>query len=558
MRLSFDTFVDRPPNGGRKGDFRRLTRRVAQSAVMVVRRPISLALTTLAMAATMTVAMSPAGANAAPAMPDLGANAGMTGAQLDAATIPELQFRMATGSLTSVRLTDAYLDRIHAIDPKIHSVLFLDPTALNQARASDQRHRSGHVLSALDGIPVLLKDNIDTRNLPTTAGSRALLAANPKQDATLVRELREAGAVILGKTNLSEWANFRSTMSTSGWSGVGAQTNNPYVLDRNPCGSSSGSGAAVAASLSQVAVGTETDGSIVCPSGANGDVGIKPTLGVVSGNGVVPISHEQDTAGPIARHVIDAAITLSALSGKPNDYVQAAISGRFTSLRGARIGVWAQAGSDAGVDKVMQSTVATLQKAGATIVNVVPANQDTIGNDELPALLAEFKHDLNAYLATRPGVPQTLADLITFNQKDPVELSKFGQELFLQAQAAPPITDPTYLQQRATATSLAQHSIDDLIAADHLDAIVSPTNGPAWVTNYALGDQDVVSSSTPAAVAGYPDVSVPAGFEGALPLGVSFFAGKNQDAHLIALVSDFERITNARRAPTFLPTMPTP
>jgi len=522
---------------------------------MVVRRPISLALLTLAMATTITVTVSPAGANAAPATPS--AN-DMTGAQLDAATIPDLQFRMATGRLTSVQLTEAYLDRIHAVDPKIHSVLFLDPTALSQARASDRRHRSGNVRSALDGIPVLLKDNIDTRNLPTTAGSRALLAANPVKDATLVSELREAGAVILGKTNLSEWANFRSTNSTSGWSGVGAQTNNPYVLDRNPCGSSSGSGAAVAASLSQVAIGSETDGSIVCPSGANGDVGIKPTLGVVSGQGIVPISHEQDTAGPIARHVIDAAITLSALSGRPNDYVQAAIAGRFTSLRGARIGVWAQAGMDAGVDKVMQSTVAALQAAGATTVDVVPANQDVVGNNELPALLSEFKHDLNAYLATRPGVPQTLADLIAFNQKDPVELSKFGQELFTQAEAAPPITDPTYLMERATATSAAQASINDLITADHLDAIVSPTNGPAWVTNYVLGDQDAVGSSSPAAVAGYPDISVPAGFEGPLPLGVSFFAGKNQDAHLIALVSDFERVTNARRAPMFLPTLPTP
>jgi amidase len=442
------------------------------------------------------------------------------------------------------------------VDPKIHSVLFLDPTALSQARASDQRRRAGRLLSALDGIPVLLKDNIDTRDLPTTAGSRALLAANPRQDAPLVRQLRAAGAVILGKTNLSEWANFRSTTATSGWSGVGGQTNNPYVLDRNPCGSSSGSAAAVSASLSQVAIGTETDGSVVCPGGANGIVGFKPTLGVVSGTGIVPISHQQDTAGPFGRHVIDVAITLSVLSGRPNDYVSSAVFGRSNSLRGARIGVWAMAGLDPGVDKVMQATVASLVKAGATVVNVVPANQDTIGNDELPALLTEFKHDLNAYLATRPGVPQTLADLISFDQADPVELSKFGQELFLQAQAAPPETDPTYQMERATATSLAQHSIDDLMAADHLDAIVAPTNGPAWVTNYALGDVDVVSSSQPAAVAGYPDVTVPGGFAGALPIGVSFMAGKNDDGRLLGLASDFERVSHARRAPTFLPTSP--
>jgi amidase len=553
MRVSFGNSVDGRPFGCASPDFRRLTCPVVKSAVRVVRRR-SLAFLTVAMAATVMVAISPAGASAAPAHPA----SGLTGSQLDAATIPDLQFRMAHGSLSSVQLTEAYLDRIHSVDPKVHAVLFVDPTALGQAKASDQRRRSGHLLSLLDGIPVLLKDNVDTKNLPTTAGSRALLAKNPKQDAPLVQNLRAAGAVILGKANLSEWANFRSTMSTSGWSGVGAQTNNPYVLDRNPCGSSSGSGAGVAASLSQVAIGTETDGSIVCPSGANGDVGIKPTLGVVSGVGVVPISHEQDTAGPIGRHVIDVAITLSALSGRPNNYIASAVFGRANSLRGARIGVWAMAGIDPNVDKVMQATVATLVKAGATVVNVVPANQDTIGNDEFPALLTEFKHDLNAYLATRPGVPQTLADLIKFNQNDPVELSKFGQELFLQAEAAPPETDPTYQMQRATATSLAQHSIDDLISADHLDAIIAPTNGPAWVTNYATGDVDLVGSSQPAAVAGYPDITVPAGFAGPLPLGVSFMAGRNADGHLLALASDFERVSAARRAPMFLPTTPTP
>jgi amidase len=305
----------------------------------------------------------------------------------------------------------------------------------------------------------------------------------------------------------------------------------------------------VAASLAQVAIGSETDGSIVCPGGANGIVGIKPTLGVVSGDGIVPISHLQDTAGPFARHVVDAAITLSALSGK--DYTPPA-----TSLRGKRIGVWAMAGIDAGVDKVMQETIATLRRAGAVLVDVEPADQDTIGENETPALLAEFKHDLNAYLATRPGVPQTLEDLIAFNQKDPVELSKFGQELFEQAQAAPPVTDPTYLKQRATATELARRSIDDLIAADHLDAIIAPTNGPAWVTDYANGDAFDLGSSTPAAVAGYPDITVPAGFAGPLPIGLSFMAGRNSDARLIALAAAFERVSHARRAPTYLPSSP--
>jgi amidase len=503
------------------------------------------------MAVVGTVAVPPV-ATAAIA----GDNAHVPHLNLDAETIPDLQFRMAHGTLTAVQLTQAYLDRIHTVDQQVHAVLFVDPTALAQARASDQRRRHDRLRGPLDGIPVLLKDNIDTSNLPTTAGSRALLPANPVKDAPLVTRLRDAGAVILGKTNLSEWANFRSTMSTSGWSGVGGQTNNPYVLDRNPCGSSSGSGAAVAASLSQVAIGTETDGSVVCPSAANGDVGIKPSLGVISGTGIVPISHEQDTAGPIGRHVIDVAITLGVLDQRHDDIVGDTF-GHPMSLRGLRIGVWAMAGQDPGVDAVVQSTVAALVKAGVTVVNVVPANQDVIGNDEFPALLTEFNHDLDGYLATRPGVPQTLGALIAFNKQDPVELSKFGQEIFDQAVVSPPITDPTYQQQRATATSDAQHSIDDLISADHLDAIMAPTNSPAWVTNYALGDQATVGSSTPAAVAGYPDVTVPAGFaSGVLPIGVSFFAGKFSDGRMLAIAAAFENTIHARRAPTFLPTLP--
>lgn len=482
------------------------------------------------------------------------------GLNLDSATIPELQVRMSLGRLTSVELTEMYLHRIATIDPLLHSVLFLDPTALAQARASDERRRDGRLRGPLDGIPVLLKDNIDTAGLGSTAGSRALLAQPPRTDAALVTRLRAAGAVLLGKTNLSEWANFRSTTSTSGWSGVGGQTNNPYVLDRNPCGSSSGSGAAVAASLAQVAVGTETDGSIVCPSGANGDVGIKPTLGLISGQGIVPISHEQDTAGPMARNVTDVAITLAVLAGRSQDYAAAIDpSGATTakSLRGARIGVWRLAGIDPGVDRVVQQTVDTLTAAGATVIDVIPANQDQIGALELPALLTEFHHDLDAYLATRPGVPQSLAALIAFNEQDPVELSKFGQELFTQAQAAPPVTDPTYQKERATATSLAQHSIDDLIAADHLDAIIAPTNSPAWLDDYATGDPaNTVSSSSPAAVAGYPDVTVPAGFAGPLPIGISFMAGRFTDARLLALAAAFEQLSHARKPPTFLPTLP--
>lgn len=492
----------------------------------------------------------PTGANAA--VPDT-----RPGLNLDSVTIPELQERMSQGRLSSVELTELYLHRIDTIDPLVHSVLFLDPTALRQARASDERRRAGRLRGPLDGIPVLLKDNIDTARLGSTAGSRALLAKAPRTDAALVTRLRAAGAVLLGKTNLSEWANFRSTTSTSGWSGVGGQTNNPYVLDRNPCGSSSGSGAAVAASLAQVAIGTETDGSIVCPSGANGDVGIKPTLGLISGQGIVPISHEQDTAGPMARNVTDVAITLAVLADRQQDYAAAIDASGGKSLRGARIGVWRLAGIDPAVDQVVQHTVDTLTAAGATVVEVTPANQDQIGALELPALLTEFHHDLDAYLTTRPGVPQSLAALIAFNEQDPVELSKFGQELFTQALAAPPITDPAYQRDRATLTSLAQHSIDDLIAADHLDAIVAPTNSPAWLDDYATGDPtNIVGSSTPAAVAGYPDVTVPAGFAGPLPIGISFMGGRFTDARMLALAAAFEQVSHARKPPAFLPTTP--
>lgn len=471
---------------------------------------------------------------------------------LDAATIPQLQQQMDQGKLSAVRLTMDYLKRIQSIDPKVHSVLVLDSSATAQAKASDRRRAAGERLGPLDGIPVLLKDNIDTTNLPTTAGSRAMQSTEPSQDAVLVQRLRAAGAVILGKTNLSEWANFRSTHSTSGWSGVGGQTNNPYVLDRNPCGSSSGSAAAVAASLAQVAIGTETDGSIVCPSGTNGLVGLKPTLGAISGQGIVPISAEQDTAGPIARHVVDAALTMSVVSPNNTD----AGSLQSNALQGTRIGVWRMAGQDPAVDAIVQSAVDTLTKQGATVMDVDLPFQDEIANDEFPALLTEFHHDLESYLSTRPGGPQTLADLIAFNQNDPVELSKFGQEIFEQAETAPPMTDSNYQQQRFTATSLAQHSIDDVMAANNLDAILAPTNGPAWVTDYAAGDQASIGSSTPAAVAGYPDVTVPAGFEGSLPIGVSFMASKNADQRMLALASAFEQASQARKPPTFLPTSP--
>jgi amidase len=483
---------------------------------------------------------------------------------LDAATIPDLQSSMDSGKLTSVRLTGAYLARIRSLNGKVHAVLTVDPTAVEQAHASDGRREQGQLLGPLDGIPVLLKDNIDTSDLPTTVGSRALWGTPPEQDATLVRRLRAAGAVILGKANLSEWANFRSTNATSGWSGAGGQTSNPYVLDRNPCGSSSGSAAGVAAAFAQVAIGTETDGSIVCPSGANGVVGHKPSLGLVSRTGIAPISAEQDTAGPMARHVVDAAITLSVLQGRdpadpataeypadqPADYARLL---RPDALRGARIGVFRQAGTDPGVDRIVEESVATLRARGATVVDVDLPYREEFGAAEMPALVTEFARDLPAYLAKRHNVPRTLAELVEFNRRDPEELRRFGQEIFEQALTAPGTDDPAYLFQRTTATTLARRSIDETMAEHHLNAIMSPTNGPAWPTTYGDGDEGFgLESSGAPAVAGYPNVTVPAGYAGELPIGVSFFAGHWQDATVLAYAAAYEAANPARHAPRFL------
>jgi amidase len=483
---------------------------------------------------------------------------------LDRATIADLQLRMDRGTLTAAGLTELYLARIRALDGKINSVLLLDPTAKDQAKASDQRRRAGKLRGPLDGIPVLLKDNVDTARLQTTAGSRALLGTPPSKDATLVANLRKAGAVILGKANLSEWANFRAAKPTSGWSGVGGQTNNPYVLDRNPCGSSAGSGAAIAASLAQVAIGSETDGSIVCPSGMTGVAGHKPTLGLVSRTGVVPISAEQDTAGPMARNVTDVAITLAALQGRdrsdpatleiprnqPKKYVLDP-----HSLRGKRIGLWRLPVLGPDVDKVMTRAAASLRAQGAQVVEVTLPYQDRILELEFPALLTEFHRDIDKYLATRNG-PRNLAELIEYNRSDPLERTCFaGQELFEQALAAPPPTDPGYLAGRRELTDLAKRSIDETLAKFRLDAIATPTNPPAWKTDCATGDNDIIPSSTPAAVSGYPAVTVPAGFVGPLPVGISFMAGRWSDGRLLSFATAFEQATKARKAPRFLPAM---
>ncbi|WP_020667923.1 amidase [Amycolatopsis nigrescens] len=488
------------------------------------------------------------------------------GFDLDAATIPQLQARMDAHRLTSVRLTSAYLDRIRTVDGKVNAVLAPNKAALAEAAASDTRRRTGHSRGPLDGIPVLLKDNIDTANQQTTAGSRALRGAPPARDASLVSRLREAGAVVLGKANLSEWANFRAAKPTSGWSGVGGQTNNPYVLDRNPCGSSAGSAAGVAASLAQVAIGSETDGSIVCPAGMTGTVGHKPSLGLVSRTGVVPISAEQDTAGPMARHLVDVALTMSALQGRdpadpatgeypadqPTDYAGLL---RPDALRGARIGLWRLPVLGPETDAVMTKAAKVLTDRGAQVIEVDPPYQARLAELEFPALLTEFHRDIDKYLSTRTNVPRDLAALIEYNRGDPLEQTCFaGQELFEQALVAPAPDDPGYLANRAELTDLAKRSVDEVLAAHRLDAIAAPTNPPAWKTNCATGDNDVIPSSTPAAVAGYPAATVPAGFVGALPVGISFMAGRWADAEVLTLAGAFERAAGARQPPRYLKT----
>jgi amidase len=420
---------------------------------------------------------------------------------------------------------------------------------------------------------VLLKDNIDTADrMRTSAGSLALAESVAPRDAFLVERLREAGAVILGKTNLSEWANFRSTKSTSGWSGRGGQTKNPYVLDRNPCGSSSGSGAAVAASLAPLAVGTETDGSIVCPASACGIVGIKPTLGLVSRSGIIPIAHSQDTAGPMARSVADAAALLGVMTGvDPRDPATRASGGRShidytgfldpASLRGARIGVArSYFGFSDAVDRVMNEAVAAMKHAGATIVD--PANIATKGkfdDSEFEVLLYEFKADLNTYLAGvgSRAAARSLADLIAFNDRNrDREMPFFGQEIFVMAQKKGPLSSRPYRLALAKNRRMSRaEGIDAVIARHRLDAIVAPTGGPAWPTDLLNGDHFTGGSSTMAAVAGYPSITIPAGHVHGLPVGISFFASAYAEPRLIGLAYSLEQTLKARRAPRFLPTV---
>jgi amidase len=495
-----------------------------------------------------------------------------------------LQAALAAGTLTSAALTGYYLQRIDRLNPALHAVITVNLDAPAEAEASDAARAADGPRGPLEGIPVLVKDNIQVAGMPTTAGSPALLSAEP-DDAFLVARLRAAGAVIIGKANLSEWANFRSTHSTSGWSTLGGQTANPYALDRNPSGSSSGSAAGVAAGLAPLAVGTETDGSIVCPASACGIVGIKPTNGLVSRRGIVPISPVQDTAGPMAASVADAAALLSVLAAAdPEDPVSAAenelaeragvdASGAaylhaldVAALEGARLGIWRDGSAAAGpaTAAVLDEAVARLRSLGAVVTDPVSLpDAAKITEPEFAALRYEFKYGINAYLAyvsdySASALPGTLAELIDFNKRNAdLVLSRFGQEIFEQAEATSgDLSDPGYLSARRDATRLARAAISTPLADHGLEAIVALTANPACLTDYVLGDHDVFHTSGPAAVAGCPSVTVPSGSVSGLPVGISFFGPRWTEPRLIALAYAFEQATQTRQPPTLAPSLP--
>jgi amidase len=496
--------------------------------------------------------------------------------ELEELTIAELQAGMTSGRWTSRGLVERYLARIDELDkrgPAINQVIELNPDALAIADAMDAERREGRTRGPMHGIPVLVKDNIATRDrMQTTAGSLALVGSVVPRDAFIVQRLREAGAVLLGKTNLSEWANFRSTRSSSGWSARGGQSKNPYVLDRSPSGSSSGSGGAIAASFAAVAVGTETDGSITSPASASALVGIKPTLGLVSRSGIVPIAHSQDTAGPMARTVADAAALLGVLAGAdPRDAITASSRAHrqadYTKfldrdgLKGARIGV-ARArffGYHPHVDTLAEAAIDALRQGGATIVD--PANIETAGKfdeGEWEVLLYEFKADLAAYFAELgPNAPvKSLADVIAFNEQHAdTEMPYFGQEIMVMSQKKGPLTTPAYRKALADNRRKAGAlGIDATLKKHRLDAIVAPTSGPAWLIDLVNGDTSGGSFTSPAAVAGYPHVTVPMGYVRGLPVGFSFVGPAWSEPTLIRLAFAWEQATKHRRAPSFLPT----
>lgn len=487
---------------------------------------------------------------------------------LNEATIDELQQKMVSGEISAESLCQKYLDRIALVDPVLKSVIEINPDAIAIARQLDEERKAGKVRGLLHGIPVLIKDNIDTFDkMQTTAGSLALEGNIANIDAFIIKRLRDAGAVLLGKTNLSEWANFRSTTSSSGWSGRGGQVRNPFCTDRSPCGSSSGTGAAVSANLCAIGIGTETNGSIVCPSGINGVVGIKPTLGLWSRRGIIPIAHSQDTAGPMARTVKDAAILLGALAAfDPTDAETHIERGEIFSdytqflnaegLAGKRIGVMAElSGFNTKVDDLFKQAVDVLKAKGAEIVDEL--NFENLRKaDELSyqVLLYEFKADLNKYLEEHPGVPvKSMAEIIEFNKKNSDrEMPWFGQEIFEIAQAKGDLTSEEYKKALSGSKRFTgKEGIDAIMDKHKLDALIAPTNGPTWTIDWVNGDHFGGGSSSPAAISGYPNITVPMGFVHSLPVGISFFGRAWNEPVLLTIAYAFEQATKHRKAPGF-------
>lgn len=495
------------------------------------------------------------------------------GSQTDEKSIAELQRDLEARTVTSEQLVEAFRHRIKTIDqagPTLRSVLALNPNALADARKLDAERRAGRSRGPLHGIPILIKDNIETEGpMATTAGSLALKDNVTGRDAPIVARLRAAGAIILGKANLSEWANIRSSRSTSGWSAVGGLTRNPYALDRNPCGSSSGSGAAIAADLAVAAIGTETDGSITCPSAINGIAGIKPTVGLVSRRRIVPISASQDTAGPMTRTVADSALILTVIAGsdpqdpatkdadaRKSDYTKALDAG---ALAGKRIGVLNfLKGYHEATDATFAHAIEAMKQAGATIVEIENFEPlDQIGKYELTILLHELKAGLNAYLATTPATvkTRTLQEVIAFNTATPAEFALFGQDLFEKAEKTEGLTAEAYTAVAAKTKQAAAEGIDRMLADNNLDVLVAPTGGPAWMTDFVNGDHFLGAASTLPAVAGYPHITVPMGDVEGLPLGISFIGPAWSEAKLIALAYAFEQHTKARKPPRYLRTL---
>jgi amidase len=505
-------------------------------------------------------------------LPELAPEIPGTSIDIASTTVAGLRQAMTDGGLTATALTQCYLKRIADVNPALGAVIAVNPDALDQAAASDAARRAGLPCGTLEGIPVLVKDNVQVDGAPATAGSPALLAASPP-DAFIISRLRAAGAVILAKANLSEWANFRSNRSTSGWSTLGGQAANPYALDRNPSGSSSGSAAGLSAGFAPLAIGTETDGSIVSPSSACGVVGVKPTLGLVSRTGIVPLSLAQDTAGPMATTVADAAALLSVLAApdpddSPDDHPGVIDYSAFLNqeaLIGARIGIWrtASEGADAATEAVLEAAVDCLTALGAIVIDPVDLpGIDKVTDPEFEALPYEFKYQINlylkylsAYVGNSDGeLPGSLADLIDFNERNARQvLARFGQEIFLAAEATSgDLADPAYLELRGAASSLARTAVETPTVEHNLDAIFSLTASPAWLTDYVLGDHWVFGTSRPGAVSGWPTITVPFGYVCGLPVGVSFLGPRWSEPRLLALAYAFEQATNSRRVPALL------